>query len=311
MSKQLKPDDGHFQDESIVVYGGGGAWGKHIVNAATGSFRAVNVVEQESPTADVLAAAGNDVLFFATPDPTINQLLIDVRHRLTSNQAIIDCGTSKVGYAATLKEIAQDGVSVCSTHPMVAPNSSLLEEPAIIMPMGENDQHAKTCAELLYTKMGMRLEELAFDQHADYMNILQMNPHLARMLIHSLAQGLNAKGMSMRDVSRVAPANFRMAELGLGRVAGQKPEVSAGIIIAAMQSYLGNKILDSIQEMLNQIRAAKKPEDLASLFGEDVMSLDPDGSWRAQMKARTDAVLAHLKNPPQPTTSPISSPLHP
>jgi len=287
-----------LRDRSVVVYGGGGGWGKNIVEASTGISRRVSVVEHDATLAEVIAAAqNNDVLTLATPDPAINKILIEIRQSLTREKIILDCASNKSGFATTLKEIAEDGASVCSTHPMVMPKTSPRGQTVIIMPVGENAQIAKQVAERIYGQMGMRPEELDFDQHADMMVILQMVPHLMeRILIHAMAHGLKKQNMSNKDVSRLAPANYRLAELGVGRVGIQRPDVSAGIIETALQTPFGKLVFGRIQETIGQIMAASDRAELSKLFMGDINLLDPDGSWREEMTNRTEAALTRLGN---------------
>ncbi|MFA7681951.1 MAG: prephenate dehydrogenase/arogenate dehydrogenase family protein [Candidatus Peribacteraceae bacterium] len=287
-----------FQDQSIAVYGGGGGWGDRITRAASNLFGKTRIVEQKATPAEAIAAAReSDILFMATPDPVINDLLIEVRNQLRPGKGVIDCATNKSGFADTLTSLAEDGVSVCSTHPMVKPETSPRGQTVIIMPIGEHAQLAQQVAQRIFVEMGMRPEELDFAQHADMMVILQMVPHLIhRILIHAMAHGLQAQEMSIEDVSRLAPANYLLSELGVGRVGIQRPEVSAGIVMTALQTPLGHRVLGGIQETIGRIIAADKREELSALFTSDVNLLDPNGSWREEMTKRTDAALTRLGN---------------
>jgi hypothetical protein len=125
-----------------------------------------------------------------------------------------------------------------------------------------------------------------------------MVPHVVqRILIQALGHGLVETSMTIDDISRIAPANYLLAELGLGRVAAQRPDVSAGIIATALEEKFGRQILGDIQSMIEKVlQAGARREELARLFADSVAALDPDGGWRRDMQTRTEAALIRLGN---------------
>ena len=162
---------------------------------------------------------------------------------------------------------------------MVAPTSSPIGQNVLIMPVGNNDESATTVAKKIFRTMGMNSEDFDFDKHADAMVILQMVPHLIqRILIDALSQGISQKSMSIEDLSRLASANYLLTELGLGRVATQRPSVSAGIIATALKENFGRKILGGIQSTLGKIiSAGEDREELTNLFQASVTNqIDSD-----------------------------------
>jgi hypothetical protein len=166
------------------------------------------------------------------------------------------------------------------------------------MPVGAAAAAAMAAAEAIYAALGMTIERFDFARHADAMIIVQMVPHLVqRILIQALGHGISQASMTIEDISRIAPANYLLAELGLGRVATQRPDVSAGIVATALGEQFGRQILGDIQDMIGRIlRAGGDRGRLGSLFEESVATLDPDGTWRGQMKIRTEAALIRLGN---------------
>ena len=287
------------QDFSVVVFGGGRGWGKRIVDALKPICKVQIVEKAATPDEVKKAVENNDVIFLAVPDPAINGILIETRSFLVKGKAILDCATNKIGFANTLKDIANSGASVCSTHPMVMPTISPRGHNVIFMPLGNKSERAKQVAELIFSKeMGMKPEQLDFDQHTDVMVIMQMVPHLIqRILIDALGHGIEDKDMTINEVSRLAPANYMLAELGVGRVAIQESDVSAGIITSALQTKFGKKIFGAIQSNLGQIIAAGEDRtELSGLFTQGVNRIDPNGMWRKQMIDRTKAALIRLGN---------------
>jgi prephenate dehydrogenase len=286
---------------SCVIFGGKGRWGKRICEATESLGYRVEVVEEDdySPKRAVSTAQNNDVIFFSTPDDKIKGILLDIRRTLGKSKMVIDCATNKSDFANELKQIASEGTSVCSTHPMVNPQSPIRGHNVILMSVGDHHEPATQIARQIFVEtMGMMPSELEFSQHGDTMVILQMVPHLIqRMLIDALGKGIDLKEMSIDRLSSLAPANYLLAELGFGRVAWQRSNDSAGIIAENLHTPFGKRILGGIQSTLGKIMAAGEDrKELTDLFEEGVRRLDPEGNWREEMHRKTDVALNRLGN---------------
>jgi prephenate dehydrogenase len=291
--------DSTLQHASAVVFGGGAGWGRRVHEVLAQRARDVRIVEKDDAPASVAAAvAASTLVFFAIPDDEIDAALRAARAAMRAGTAVIDCASNKSGFKATLEQFAAMGMSVCSTHPMVVSTTPPRGHNVLIMPVGAAAQAATAAAREIYAALGMTLEPFAFDRHTDAMAIVQMVPHLVqRILIQALGHGLGEASMTVADISRIAPANYLLAELGLGRVAAQRPDVSAGIIATALQTDFGRQILLDIQAMLAAVASAGMQRDtLAQLFAYSVALLDPDGEWRREMRTRTEAALVRLGN---------------
>lgn len=290
---------GVLSEVTAAVFGGGAGWGKRVCETLRQRARRVVVVEKDATSEEVCAAVdASTLIFLATPDNLIDGLLQTLRKRLGDGRIVIDCASNKSGFAAVLKQIAADGTSVCSTHPMVVSTTSPRGHNVLIMPVGTRAEPAVAAAEAIFAALGMTLERFDFERHGDAMIIVQMVPHLVqRILIQALGHGLSQAAMTIEDISRIAPANYLLAELGLGRVASQRPDVSAGVIASALQEPFGRRILDDIRTMLTKIvDAGERRGELATLFAASVATLDPDATWRDEMKVRTEAALIRLGN---------------
>lgn len=284
--------------DTYVVFGGANGWGKRIYDVLADDHN-VDIIEKESTPKDVYnAISKHDVTVLAIPDSEINSVLLEAEDILITGKAIVDCATNKNGFSETLSRLSVSGASVCSTHPMVKPGSSPRGQNVILMPVGTNQEKAKDAAALIFHRMGMNLEEFDFSQHSDAMVILQMVPHLIqRILIDALGNGITEKSMSVSDISRLAPANYLLSELGLGRVASQRPDVSAGIVATALETRFGRRILGGIQETLGKIISAGDDRNqLANLFQQGATRLDQGGHWRKSMDEKTEVALIRLGN---------------
>ena len=282
-----------------AVFGGGSGWGKRIAEALGALGEPVSIIEKEhGPEAVRRVINGSRAIIIAIPDAGIDALLALHDAQFSADTLLIECATNKSGFAERLHALAGRGVSVCSTHPMAASGGALRGQNALIMPLGDNSAPATELAEKIYRSLGMHLSRFDFRQHGDAMIILQMVPHLVqRIMIDALAGGVLEKSLAIDDFGQLASANYLLSELGLGRVAAQRADVSAGIVQTALREPFGQHILQRTRQMLEAIDAAGGSRDeLTTLFERSISQLDANGAWRARMAVKTEAALNRLGN---------------
>ena len=245
---ELSPLDGKM----LTVVGGGRGWGEKIVQAGTQVCAEVCVIEQDTSNTnrdDLIRHA--DSVFFAAPDTEIPNILGETR-RLLEGKNVLDCASNKGPFEKMLLEISKE-TSTCSTHPLVRPETPTRGQNVLVMPLGEGAQPATDDAEAIYQTMEMRLRHFDFRRHGDFMAIVQFLPHLMqRTLVDALGKVLQEQDLSLDQITDIAPANFGMTEMGMGRVAIQRPDVSAGIMAEALRSPLGQRIQKSFQTPWNK-----------------------------------------------------------
>lgn len=299
-----------LNNRSFVVFGGRGNWGGLICRALEEAGTKPRIIVLESTQEERVEAISNsDVVILAISDIDTLKTLEQFRHVFINNpgKILIDCASSKSPFAGMLREIANSGTSVCSTHPMVKPESSSIRgQTVIVMPLGTRSEEARSVAECIFKNiLGMNSAEPQFDnlgdvleQHAALMVVLQMIPHFTqRILIDALGQGIPDKFGTVQNVSSFAPANYFLSELGFGRVATQLPRTSAEIIATALQTEFGQQMFGGIQTTMGQIISAGRNRDrLIQLFQEGVSRLDPSGEWRREMQDKTEVSLTRLGN---------------
>jgi prephenate dehydrogenase len=284
--------------QAVLIFGGGNGWGKRINDAFCSLGAITSVIEKQATPDEIISAIkSSDIVFIAIPDHAINPLLLEF-YLLLQDKIILDCATNKCGFSNTLQQLAGNGARVCSTHPMAASNGTLRGQNALIMPIGTNAASAESVALQIYQKLGMHCEAFIFSKHTEAMTVLQMLPHLIqRLMIDALSQGLLAHDIKIESLENLASANYLLAELGLGRVAAQRADVSAGIIAAALHEPFGQHLLEQLQASLQNIKhSSNSRETLSDLFSNSVQQLDPSGQWRLQMADKTEAALIRLGN---------------
>jgi prephenate dehydrogenase len=283
---------------TCTVFGGGNGWGKRIAETMESAGGTIHIIEKDHVSDAVLAAINqSDVVFIAIPDGAIEGLLTTFHESLKA-KIILDCATNKTGFSAAMQRLANGGASICSTHPMAASGGVLLGQNALIMPVGPCAAAAERIAIQIYRRLGMHCEIFDFNKHTDFMVIVQMLPHvMQRLTIDALAQGLLQQEVPIDALANLTSANYLLSELGIGRVAAQRADVSAGIIATALQEPFGQQMLERLQATLQSIkRSSHSRETLSATFNESVQQLDPSGQWRMQMADRTEAALIRLGN---------------
>ncbi len=287
-----------FSTLNFTVFGGGNGWGRRIAETIAGAGGRVLILEKDDGADAALAAINeSDVVFIAIPDAAINALFTQFQEPLKS-KIILDCATNKNGYGALLKHLAEHGAGVCSTHPMAASGGVLLGQNALIMPLGRNSAEAERLARGIYGGLGMLCRALPFEQHTALMAAVQMLPHvIQRLFIDTLGHGLLKLDIGIGELDALASANYLLAELGLGRVAAQRADISAGIIETALQDNFGSELMDMLRQGLQRIRhAGHSRAELETMFDAGTLRLDPDGSWRSAMAGKSEAALIRLGN---------------
>ncbi len=287
-----------FNVQTVAVFGGGNGWGKRIAETFISLGAETYVIEKDATPAEIISAIElSNIIFIAIPDRAINALLLKYYEQL-QNKIILDCATNKSGFSESFKNLADHGASVCSTHPMAASNGALRGQNALIMPVSINAASAENIAQQIYQHLGMHCAALDFNKHTDVMCLVQMLPHVVqRLTIDAVGQGLLEYDIPITALENLASANYLLAELGLGRVAAQRSDVSAGIIATALSEPTGQKLVERLQTSLQNIkRASNSREALSDLFNASVQQLDPSGAWRLQMADKTEAALIRLGN---------------
>lgn len=287
-----------FSTLSCVVFGGGNGWGKRIVDTLTSLHAKTCIVEIDTAEEETLSnIRASDVIFIAIPDHQIYSLIEKLGDQF-AGKIVLDCATNKRDFSEALLKLAETGVGVCSTHPMAASNGALRGQNTLIMPVGKNSASAEQIALKIYQRLGMHCERFNFNKHTELMMVVQMLPHvMQRLTIDVLAQGLLQQDINIDELAKLTSANYLLSELGIGRVAAQRADVSAGIIATALQEPFGQQLLERLQTSLQTMkRASHSREALSNQFHDSVQQLDPSGDWRLQMADKTEAALIRLGN---------------
>ena len=282
--------------QALVVFGGLNGWGKKIADTCRDVARAVAIVDQTTSNVDARNAVTHaDTVFLAAPDSEIRNILQSHRDLLREKN-LLDCATSKSNFSDLLKEIAQK-CDVCSTHPMVRSETPSRGQNVLLMPVGNASAQSKTIAQEIFNRLGMNIRDFDFEKHGKLMSILQFVPHMVqRVLIGSLGQIFDEHNFSIDDIGQFAPANFLATELGIGRVGIQRPSVSAGIIVDALQTEFGRHVFQVIQNTIAEFEKTVERNMLERRLSEEFRNFDRANSWKKRMEEKTEIIIEAMGN---------------
>lgn len=282
----------------MTVFGGQNGWGQKIAKTGKNIFEGIHIVDKDTSEESARDALRNsEIAFLAAPDDQIKNIIETHRERM-GEMIIMDCATNKGDFKEVFRELSKK-TSVVSTHPMVISTSVARGQNAILMPLNEQSEKADKIAETIYSALEMVIHRIPFWQHGNYMSLLQNLPHvMQRAALSVLDEELKLRQLDFNTLRAIAPANFLIAELAMGRVAMQRPDVSAGIIHEAAKRQGGAGTVRALERDLKRIRdlADTNKNVQAAHFEKTMESLDPDGSWRKEMQNKTNAILESLGN---------------
>lgn len=287
-------------NQTIAIFGAADGWGKKMAEIAEHlQMRVIKIDPELGPeTCDSRKAVEQaDIIFLAAPDTKIRKILEETRD-LLKGKIVLDCATSKSDFEDILIEISEKN-SVCSTHQMVNPETPASGQNVLIMPVGAQSGPAQKVATDLFEAVRMKIHtDISFTEHRRMMAVMQFLPHLVqRMMIATAGTTLQKMGKNIEEVSECGPANFHMTELAMGRVAMQKPETSAGILIDGLQTEFGKEIVALLRQSLKTIEQSSDDRPgLTELLTSDRDRIDAGTSWSKDQKATTSTILERRGN---------------
>lgn len=280
-----------MKENRVAIIGGEGAMGK-MTNQLFQNIGFETVVSDiknaDSPT-PIDAVRNADIVFFSVlPISEIPKIIDAIGDTISPSNIILDNAGLKKPIEKALERLDEQGLSVCSTHPLCGPNMDLAGEKVLIMNVGKNFRRAKALAERLYTEAEMQVVPSNFDGHDERMVISQLVPHF---IMRATAEMFAKNGLDMQDLWSTATANFQLFLLSLSRVAIQDPAISANTIQGLLDTETGDKFIsDLLMSMGNMI----EKKTLTDSFKQSSESL-LDADTREEMTVLTHGVIKIIK----------------
>ncbi len=238
------------EKQPVVIIGGAGRMGSKTAELFRGLNHEVRIsdIKNGFPTPQEVVT-GNEIVLFSISPKEIPSVTNAIREKLTPANQVLDNATTKDPFIDSFNILDQRGISVCSTHPLCAPNVSWTGQKSVLIEVGKNFQSAKSTAIKLYEAAGMQVETLTVDEHRQHMLIHQAIPHLDMRL-----RGIKLAnmGFSFEDLKRFATANSNLFyQASMARVWSQNPEISAEVIYDNSRSASQKEILNGFVAIPN------------------------------------------------------------
>ena len=282
-------------NERVAIIGGEGNMGRLTTTLFQniGQETIVSDVANPNTLTPVEAIRTSRIVFFSVlPVSEIPVILEAARDVITPEHVILDNASSKTPLMSVLNNLADNGLSVCSTHPMCKHDQPLHGQKVILMDVGQNSQKARQLAEKLYTQAGMIVVELPFESHDHSMLIVQGLPHL---LWRAVGEVYAKYGIDPEALQKLGTANFRLFDLAMWRTLVQKPEISTEIIGNFAAQEEGRQLVADLQEAITVIIGSNERAVLSESLRRDSQQLDRNGI-KSRMNEISTTVLERLAN---------------
>lgn len=241
------------------------------------------------------------VFFSVLPIENIEGIIRSTADVFDEEHRVLDNASLKNPLSQAYTMLDQQGVSICSTHPLCKEDQPLFGQNLLYAPFGQRPQEAVTVAEHVHQKAGMVLIPIDFDKHDSTMLYNQLLPHLVNRAVgHALAEN----GIDVKALLAISTANSQLFSLANWRTLGQPSEISAMLISNSLQTPEGQKVIQALVGSIGTIerhsaeleQESGEPKKLAETFSADVASLDRTGETRAAMNEASIIILQHLAN---------------
>lgn len=287
------------EKQPVVIIGGAGKMGAKTAELFRGLNHEVRVsdIQKGFPTPQE-AVTGNEIVFFSIPPVEISKVTEAIKHNLTHVNQVLDNASVKDPLIDSFNMLDQNGISVCSTHPLCGPTVEWKGQRAIVINVGKHFRAAQLTAQSLYEKAGMHLEELTFGEHKNHMMLHQAVPHLEMRL-----KGLRIAelGFSFSDLEKYATANSNLYyQASMGRVWFQPSEISAEIIFDHSRTDGQKKVLKKFVNIPDDFPIDDK-ESMVKLFqmAETILFKSKKSTQdkvKAEMGRKTTQLIEAQKN---------------
>lgn len=261
---------------TVAIIGGEGAMGAltaHLFEKMGTSVVLCDIRNSNLPSARE-AVQMSQIIFFSTPAQEIPKILAQIDDLITQDHVIIDNASIKEPFARKFLELAQRGVSICSTHPMTSPQT-LNGEKVLIMQVGQNSKKAREVARTLFLTAGMLPVEIPFLEHDKTLAIAQGWAHICSW---AEAIAMDQMGISIDELLKLATPNSKLKLASTARTLIQSPDLSLTIVARAVQTQEGRQFLESFIRTLQMLMDQTNSQNLALTFSETKEHLDKNGA---------------------------------
>jgi chorismate mutase / prephenate dehydrogenase len=252
MPRPGKPTD-------VLIVGGSGKMGQWFVRYLTERGHKVKVFdvapkkgENSVPSLkEGVRSAG--IIILATPISAAREALDQVV-ALKPKGTIFDISSIKATLIPTIRAAAEEGLEICSLHPMFGPDAeSIYNRNILVCDCGS--QHAMDKATELFDGAGAKIMTIPVEEHDELMSYVLGLSHAVNI---AFFRTLARTGVSYEDLEQVSSTTFRSQAATSKRVANESPELYYEI--QHLNPY-SQRCLELLREAVVEIEASAMDKD--------------------------------------------------
>jgi len=252
MPRPGKPTD-------VLIVGGSGKMGQWFVRFLTERGHKIKVFDLQPSGADntvpSLKAGVKEagIIILATPISVANEVLEQVV-ALRPKGTIFDISSIKSPVIPTIRAAAEDGLEICSLHPMFGPDSeSVYNRNILVCDCGSQSAMEKVTA--LFDGAGARITTIPLEEHDELMSYVLGLSHAVNIaFFHTLA----GAGIDFGKLDQASSTTFRSQAGTSKRVANESPDLYYEI--QHLNPY-SQRCLELLRQAVADIEASAMDED--------------------------------------------------
>lgn len=281
-----------MEKEKVAIIGGRGAMGQRTAEICIANNMEVIVSDIADPNT-IPADRAVDIVgsvIVSVPIDQVSGVIWSLDSVMRPEHKVIDNASAKSEIIPVLRSLDERGVSVCSTHPMSAPNISWEGQSVFIMDVGNNSGRAREFAEKLYGSANMNIVPFDIDKHDGNMNLKQGLRHLINQGFLSL---VSDEGLTMEEVMFNSSPNGRLADISVMRTVIQSPELSGRIIHEMLKTEGGLRVAERLLDNLQKLVAEAKKHNPSQKLEENRDKVTTE-AFRQEMTELTNGVVQFI-----------------
>jgi prephenate dehydrogenase len=226
-------------------------------------------VDRYSRSADE-AARGADLVVLAVPVRSLGAVTAELLPHAARDAVVIDVGSVKSSVVRLLDRIVQPPAAFVGCHPIAGTEHSgaanafaeLFEgQLCIVTPTAKTAAAAVSRVRTLWEAVGMRVEEMAADEHDRLLALVSHLPHVAAFALVAAIESARVDG---RDPLEYSGGGLRDTT----RIAASHPEMWRDIFLDNRSEVL--RAIDGLESSLAKLREMIDREDASGLEAEIV-----------------------------------------
>jgi chorismate mutase/prephenate dehydrogenase len=252
MPRPGKPTD-------VLVVGGSGKMGQWFVRFLTERGHQVKVFDTKSPPAENAAVSLKagvkeaGIIIVATPISAAKEVLEQVV-ALKPKGTVFDISSIKSPVIPTIKAAAEEGLEICSLHPMFGPDAeSVYNRNILVCDCGS--QQAVTKVTSLFDGAGAKITTIPVEEHDELMSYVLGLSHAVNI---AFFRTLSRTGIAYDRLDQASSTTFRSQAATSKRVANESPDLYYEI--QHLNPY-SQRCLELLREAVSEIESSAMGAD--------------------------------------------------